>query len=166
MVWWPWKNTCAIKDLRCGRRVFLASSSPKMEFIVTNLGSNNLEERRPSKGFFTCATSNHIFQFNFSFASFVFVILHSIMKIWIFSICIFFLGSFTMFSSLGVWLMSSPIFYGFGEIQRWTTPCTMRISSRIGPHTILRTTTALGIIPHHLKLCSKKTMNPASKEAC
>jgi hypothetical protein len=80
-----------------------------------------------------------------------------------------FLGSFTMFSSLKVWSMNSPIYYEFGKIRKWTTPCTARVSSRISPHTILRTTigtlTAPEIVPCHLKFCLEKTMNSISKKS-
>jgi hypothetical protein len=47
------------------------SSSPKMGFIIANLDSNNLEERRPSKWFFIGAISKpHLCVKFISFASF------------------------------------------------------------------------------------------------
>ncbi len=103
----------------------------------------------------------------FSLSYFVFTILHSIWKIRIFSICISFLCYFTMFLSPRVRLMTSPIYYKFGEIQKQTTPCTTRISSRISPHTILKTSIGtlitFKIVPYHLKLCLEKATSPTSK---
>jgi len=95
-------------------------------------------------------------------------ILHSILNIRIFSICILFPCFSTMFSSSGVRPMNSPICYEFGKIQRWTSPCTARIFSRISPHTILRvvagTLTTFKIITCHLKLCLEKAMSQACKK--
>jgi hypothetical protein len=75
------------------------NSSPKMGFVVANPESNNLEERKSSKGFFIGAISKpHLCIKFISFASFALHFLHSILKMKIFSICISYLESSTMFS--------------------------------------------------------------------
>ncbi len=152
------------------KHVFLVNSSPKDGIRHNKYWEQQSRGKAPSKWFFIGAISKpYLFIYYAFFASFVFAKLHSILNMRIFPICVSFPGSSIMFSSMRVQLMSSPICYGFGKIQRWTTPCITTISSRIGSQTILRTTVgtliALKIVPRHLKLRLKKSMNLASKRS-
>jgi hypothetical protein len=65
--------------------------------------------------------------------------------------------------------MGSPTCYGFDEIPKQMTPCSARISSRIGHLIVLKTMAstlnAPGIISYHLKLFSKKVMSLAFKRS-
>ncbi len=117
MVWWPWRNTFATRNLSCARHVFLMSSSPKVGFIIANPRSNNLEGRRASKRFFLGAISK--------FPLSIFFYLHrtSFIQSWK-------LGYFPFAFCSQVLLPCFPL----GGCNQWTPPFAMNLARSKGGH--------------------------------